>query len=329
LGVPAERLIGGTKGSHFFTFHDGLRQALSGRGLYGEAVDGRPIFITPLGDTILVGTTDEPYEADPSEAVAGMDELNYLLGAVNHIMPQLNLKRNDIAFSYSGVRPLPYVDAATPGAITRRHSVRRYDSGGLPCYTIVGGKLTTCRSLAEQTARQMLADLGLTPRGNSRERVIPGGENYPSSESSLIAARQVLEQRFALSPPTVAMIWSLYGTRSEAVLAESMAIADRETGSGQALVADTCIPAAVVRWMIRYEWARTLDDLVERRLMLLFNRQLTRRALAELAQLLAAEGCLDAAHVESAVTATIRRLHEHFGRWVSVRRIDPGRGQSH
>lgn len=61
LHVPSERLMGGTKGSHFFTFHDRLRKSLDCQGIYAEASDGRPIFILPLNEAVLVGTTDIPF----------------------------------------------------------------------------------------------------------------------------------------------------------------------------------------------------------------------------------------------------------------------------
>src|SRR5207248_10052739 len=70
LRVESRRLIGGTKGSHFVTAHAGLRAALAGRGIYAEAADGRPVFVLPLGENSLVGTTDIPFSGDPAAAVA-------------------------------------------------------------------------------------------------------------------------------------------------------------------------------------------------------------------------------------------------------------------
>ncbi len=62
LHVPWQRLMGGTKGSHLFTFNARLRAALGSEGVYAEAADGRPIFVTPLADTVLIGTTDVPID---------------------------------------------------------------------------------------------------------------------------------------------------------------------------------------------------------------------------------------------------------------------------
>ncbi len=319
--APPPRLMGGTKGSHCFTFHAGLRKALAGRGLYAEAADGRPVFVTPLGNTTLIGTTDEPFDGDPATAVAREDEVQYLLSAVNHIMPQVGLTRADVAFSYCGVRPLPYVHAASPAAITRRHRIERHQAAW-PCFSLVGGKLTTCRSLAEEAATLVLADLGMSATANTRERPIPGGEDYPAGDQALHAAWVELAARFRVTAPAAQAIWWLYGTRSATVLAAAQAEcgdageSSSTGGSISAIVPDHDLPVALVRWMIRHEWVHTLDDLVERRLMLLYDQRITRRTLAALAQLLVDEGRLSASHVDGAVAATVARLSQHFGKSV-------------
>lgn len=313
LGYSVPRQMGGTKGSHFFTYHAGLRAALGGRGIYAEARDGRPVFILPLAELTMVGTTDEPFEADPATAVASGDELRYLVELVHEILPQLRLTTGDIAFSYCGVRPLPYVDAATPGAITRRHWIMRHDVPGPACYSIVGGKLTTCRSLAEESARRIVGDLGRAVTANSRERPLPGGADYPRDGEALSAAWAELAQRLGLPSKSVQAVWSFYGTRSPEVLAEAQAESPGPAGLAE-LVPDTLLPTAVARWMVRHEWASTLDDLVERRLMLLYDQRLSRRTLEALADLLVSEGRLAAAQRDAAVTATVSRLKEHFGR---------------
>ncbi|HEY2828328.1 MAG TPA: FAD-dependent oxidoreductase, partial [Pirellulales bacterium] len=93
LGVPSKRLMGGTKGSHFITSNPRLQERLAGRAVYTEAGDGRPIFILsfqlPFTTATLVGTTDEPFQADPSTAVATEGELEYLVAAVNEVFPDL------------------------------------------------------------------------------------------------------------------------------------------------------------------------------------------------------------------------------------------------
>jgi len=173
LPLPSRRLMGGTKGSHFLTFHQRLAELLKGQGVYTEARDGRPVFLLPFCGGTLVGTTDIAFEGDPATAVATEQELEYLLAVVAGIFPGAGLQRADIAMHQCGVRPLPYVDARTPAAITRRHQLVWNDAAPLPLASLVGGKLTTCRSLAEETCSAVLARLGRKPTATSRDRFIP------------------------------------------------------------------------------------------------------------------------------------------------------------
>jgi glycerol-3-phosphate dehydrogenase len=124
-------------------------------------------------DGTLVGTTDIPFRGDPAKVVATDDELNYLLAAVNDVFPDAALSRADIAMHYCGVRPLPFVDAKSTAAITRRHQLVWNDEAHLPLVSLVGGKLTTCRSLAEETTAAVMKRLGQSATVNSQDRPIP------------------------------------------------------------------------------------------------------------------------------------------------------------
>jgi glycerol-3-phosphate dehydrogenase len=176
LPLPSPRLMGGTKGSHFATYQPKLAELLQGQGVYAEADDGRPVFVLPFGSGTLVGTTDLPFEGDPATAVATEPELAYLLSVVSDIFPTAGLTRGDIAMHQCGVRPLPYVDAQSPAAITRRHQLVWNESANVPLVSLVGGKLTTCRSLAEETTAAVLGRIGRTVEQTSRERPIPSTE---------------------------------------------------------------------------------------------------------------------------------------------------------
>jgi glycerol-3-phosphate dehydrogenase len=176
LGTPSSRLMGGTKGSHFVTYQPRLADLLKGQAVYTEARDGRPVFLLPFCGGTLVGTTDIPFEGDPAAAVATEQELEYLLSVVSEVFPDAGLTRGDITMHQCGVRPLPFVDAKTPATITRRHQLAWNEASPVPLVSLVGGKLTTCRSLAEETAAAVLARLGKPIATTSRERPIPPTE---------------------------------------------------------------------------------------------------------------------------------------------------------
>ena len=186
------RLIGGTKGSHLLVRWQPLRDALRDHGVYAEAVDGRPVFVLPFGpELVLVGTTDIPFDGDPSAARADEAEIDYLLAAVARFFPDAAPDRSHVQQHYCGVRPLPATDGpgAVPAAVTRRHMLVRHPDAPLPAWSIVGGKLTTCRSLAEQGAAEVLGCLGIPIGGGSRDRPLPGACAGPTRAEAVRGPR--------------------------------------------------------------------------------------------------------------------------------------------
>jgi glycerol-3-phosphate dehydrogenase len=307
LHVRSKTLMGGTKGSHFITSNPRLRAALGDHGMYVEAGDGRPLFVLPLGDVSLVGTTDLPFEGDPADAVASPAELDYLLETVNSVVPNVNLSRTDIELHYSGVRPLPFVGPSAPAAVTRRHWIEENRDSVIPLYSIIGGKLTTCRSLAEEATAAIRNRIGLSPGRNSRERLLPGAESYPASDQAVEAECRRVAGELGLAFAQVQTVWRLRGAETAAILKSCL-------GDDKTSLADTDLPAAFARWSIRHEWVRRLDDLVERRLMLLYDRRLSRGCLRQLAAMLVEAGLLRAEDTESEVERVAERLKSHFGK---------------
>ncbi|HEX4147516.1 MAG TPA: glycerol-3-phosphate dehydrogenase/oxidase [Pirellulales bacterium] len=309
LGIASRQLMAGTKGSHLVTYHEPLRQALAGRGLYAEATDGRPVFLLPFGSASLIGTTDLPYSGDPADAVTSPAEVAYLVGTANGLFPRLGLSAENVELHYCGVRPLPATSSSSTAGITRRHWVEEHPGAPVPMFSVIGGKLTTCRSLAESTTDTLLQRLGRQRIADSRQRLIPGAEGYPRDEEERDLRSAALERAYGLGPETLQQMWTLLGTRAEAVLKEL----------GQAvqpdrLLAGTHLPASLAAWSIRHEHVRRLDDLVERRLMLLYHRNLPRACLDQLADLLIAQNCLPATDRQRAVDDCQRRLQTHFGK---------------
>lgn len=308
LHASSPPLMGGTKGSHLITFHAALRAALGDAGIYAEAADGRPVFLLPLGEGCLVGTTDLPYSGDPADAVATDAEIDYLIAAVNQVLPGVRLARDDVEFHYCGVRPLPHADVDRPAAITRRHWLEEHTGGPVPLFSVIGGKLTTCRSLAESSARTIRRRLRITgDAATSRDRPLPGAEGYPNDAASLETAWQSLADAHGWNVAQVRAIWQLRGTQTGSILA---ALSEDDRANLQGID----LPVAFACWTIGHEWVRQLDDLVERRLMLLYDRRLSLACLRQLAGLLVEANLLRPAELESEVQRTVRRLASHFGR---------------
>jgi glycerol-3-phosphate dehydrogenase len=140
-------LIGGTKGSHIIVApFPGVPSVV----LYTEAQsDSRPFFIIPWNGNYLIGTTDIHFSGDPEQARCVESEADYLLAETNRVLGVAKLTSNDILFTYSGVRPLPFTGIKDEQKITRRHFIRQHHEL-VNVYSLVGGKLTTYRQLAEE-----------------------------------------------------------------------------------------------------------------------------------------------------------------------------------
>lgn len=333
LAIDAPRLIGGTKGSHFVTGHAQLRDLLADSGMYLEAADGRPVFILPWAGQTLVGTTDEPFLGDPDSAVASAAELEYLLGAVNTALPQVRLTRSDILLHYSGVRPLPFTRGTDPAAIARGHWLVEQPGAPLPCFSLVGGKLTTCRSLAETAARQILARVNWPVSADSSNRPLVAAPTLQPSQPTPDRAQpsdnfdpSAIAARLGCSPAQVSAAWPLFGERTEAVFraaAEQFHSASPPSTQSSSPPEDsmpwtnldgTSLPLCLARWVIEHEHVRRLEDLIERRLMLLYHEPLTAACLRQLADLLVAAGRLPAARRDQALAAAAERLKNRYGR---------------
>lgn len=172
IRVASPRCMGGTKGSHLVTFHSGLKAALGDQAVYAEAPDGRPLFLLPFMGGALVGTTDLRFEGSPGDAVTDDNEVAYLLDAIQSIFPDVGVTESDIEAVYCGVRPLPYSPKGGAASITRRHWTMHHKDAPIPLWSVIGGKLTTCRSLAEETAEMVMTALGKTFTPQTRERPV-------------------------------------------------------------------------------------------------------------------------------------------------------------
>jgi len=149
--VKSPKLIGGTKGSHIAV---PVFPGAPANAIYLEArSDGRPIFVIPWNKLYLIGTTDVPFEGDPDEVRCEDWEIDYLLSETNLALPGAKLTRDSILQTYSGVRPLPYQSS------TRRHFIREHPQLS-NLLSIVGGKLTTYRSLSEECVDLIFRKLG-------------------------------------------------------------------------------------------------------------------------------------------------------------------------
>ncbi len=306
IDVGTTPLFAGTKGSHFVTRHPKLKAMLGDQGVYAETGDRRLAFVLPFGDAILVGTTDERWSGPPNQAVASDEELAYLLNVVDNVFG-LQLTRADIESHYSGVRPLPRTTDTSNAAISREHSLAEHRLHGIPVLTLVGGKLTTFRSVARQIADRVLKRLGQPRTATTDHRTLIGGEEFPRDPAAWPPLWQQWAAEFDTTVNEVAALWPLYGMHTKIILAQ---VASQPRQS----ITDSPLTRRTVRWVIDHEWVTTLDDLIERRLMLIFAPNLSRSTLHDLAECLVETGRLSQDALSAAIEATAERLRLHYGR---------------
>ncbi|HWS88653.1 MAG TPA: glycerol-3-phosphate dehydrogenase [Pyrinomonadaceae bacterium] len=262
-----EKLIGGTKGSHVVVraFEGAPRAAV-----YTEAVeDGRPFFVLPWDGKLLIGTTDERYAGDLDRVEAAGREVEYLLRETNRVLPAARLTREDVLYTYSGVRPLPRVGEGEESGITRRHFIKPARARGL--FSIVGGKLTTYRSLAEEAVGLIFRTLGRNPPPcRTADVPLPG-----AAVEKFDAFRRDFGARSTLPPRSTARLLKVYGVRA----AEVLRLAQKDEELSRVISEETGTIGAEVVYAFQEEMAETLADCLLRRTMAGLNARLGLDAL--------------------------------------------------
>jgi len=227
--------------------------------------DGRIVFAIPFEEHFtLIGTTDRDYLGEPGAAVATEEEIAYLCAAASACFAR-RVGPADVVWSYSGVRPL-FDDGRSDAKAASRDYVLKTDEkpGAAPLVTVIGGKITVYRRLAEAVLQRLERHLRPSrpesagrPAGWTGEVPLPGGE-FDVSEVARLAQRLVHRFPF-LAPAQALRLVRAYGTRAARVLgnARSEAELGRQFGAG--------LSEAEVRYLIAEEWATTGEDVLWRR----------------------------------------------------------------
>lgn len=279
-GEPPAPYVGGTKGSHLVLDHPGLVRALNGHMIYFENVDGRVCILFPYLGRVLLGSTDIRVE-EPGDVRCEDDEVDYILKSLSYVFPGIAVRPEDIVYRYSGVRPLPRSEASFTGRISRDHFVAEID-GSPPTLCLVGGKWTTFRAFGEQAADRALAILGMPRRTGTVDRKIGGGVDFPADDAGRETLIAQLAAEFGVSEQRTAHAVSHYGSNAPAILAFCRDNDDRP-------LPGTCYTEAELRTLIRHEHARTLGDLLQRRMSVVITGCLSSAAITRSAAILAEE----------------------------------------
>jgi glycerol-3-phosphate dehydrogenase len=273
---PAPRLIGGSKGSHIIV--DPFPGAPSDVVYYESQSDQRLVLVIPWMGRYLIGCTDRLFDQEPDTARAEVDEIDYLLGEANTLMPEANLTREDILFTYSGVRPLPHVPGVPEWKIPRSHIVHDHTPNGQPgLLSVVGGKLTTYRQLAEDAVDDVMRRLGRRGRTVSKETPFPGAR-----AADLEQFRTEFVRSAPVETDTARRLLNLYGVRAARVvelLRAEPELAERFDPASPAVAAELVLA-------VEEEFAVTLADVFARRILLAFEPGHGRQGVERAAEIL-------------------------------------------
>jgi len=161
-----ERLLRRTKGIHC------LLPRMTERAVYQSTSDDRMIFIIPWREFSLVGTTDTDFDGDLDRVHATRDEVDYLLAEARKALPDPRVRREEVRYTYAGVRPLSYEPGKAATKVSRAHRIVEEEGGRF--LSITGTKLTCFRSLAEQLGDRVSSALGRPRPGLTGERTLDG-----------------------------------------------------------------------------------------------------------------------------------------------------------
>ncbi len=220
-----------------------------------QGEDGRIIFAIPYEtDFTLIGTTDAEHDDLHRTPIATEAEQDYLCAFASQYFEK-PVTRDDIVWTYSGVRPL-YDDGAKSATAATRDYVLSLDDSGAPILSIFGGKITTYRKLAENVLAKLTPLVGGTGPWTAGV-ALPGGDFPVGDVEKLIAGLRsdyaFLDDRWARR------LVRAYGTDARLILGAAKTADNLGQDFGATLT------EAEVRWLMTHEYAVAAADVVWRR----------------------------------------------------------------
>ena len=260
--IPVQpRLNGGAKGSHLVV--ERFKGAPNDVVYYESRRDGRLVLVIPWMGRVMIGTTDVRFEDDPGRARCDIGEAEYLLNEVNALIPDAKLTIDDVLYTLSGVRPLPYEPGIPESSITRSHVLHDHASTGLAgLVTVIGGKLTTYRQLAEDAVDDVMNRLGRrNPGCLTRRRALLGavGLDAPRLRAELLGR--------GAPPPVADRLLRFYGSAAR----EVWSLAETDPALARIVHTPSALLGAELVHAVTRERAVTLTDVLARRVLLAFE----------------------------------------------------------
>jgi glycerol-3-phosphate dehydrogenase len=300
LATPSlARRIRPSKGAHIllplrvFPTEDAL--------LIPKTEDGRVLFAIPWQGRLLVGTTDEEVSTD-AELVVTEKDVDYLLRHLNHYLTS-PVTPDDIVSGFAGARPLVNSgDGGDTKTLARDDVIEVDPASGL--ISIMGGKWTTHRAMAEDTIHRVQQALGgAQTDSRTRNHVLYGGENFTDDYWKKLC------RQYGVSEKTARHLAGKFGTAAEKVLAlgeDNAALMQPILEGGGAIRAE-------VVYSVRHEMACTVEDVLARRLgMQFYSWRDAIDAAPLVGSLMAEELHWTEASAREAITSYVQQINHLF-----------------
>jgi len=248
-GQP-KRLVRRTKGIHLLT-----RRVSNNALVLFAGTDGRLWFVIPWQGYSLIGTTDTDYQDDLDSIYANGADVDYLLAEARRLFPALKVE--DVFYTYAGLRSLADTGGERPSNITRAHKLLDHEKmDGIKGFiSVLGGKITGYRAIAEEVVDVVCRRLGVTASCRTASIPLPGAP---------AVGKELVEQSAkdaGLSVETVTYLAGLYGSASAHVLG----LAQKDKKGKQPLCPHSRDILAQVWHAVNEESALTVSDFLLRR----------------------------------------------------------------
>jgi glycerol-3-phosphate dehydrogenase len=221
------------------------------------------LFVIPWSRYWIIGTTDTPWDLDPTHPVATAADVGYVLDQANAVL-SCELRREDVIGTYAGLRPLlqPGTKAGTSSAkVSREHTV----ASPAPGLTVIaGGKLTTYRVMAKDAVDFAIGDDAAARPSVTHDIPLLGAEGLRTARSDAAG----WTRRYGWTPAMVDHLLHRYG----ASLFEIVALCEADPSLARPLEQAPAYLRAEVHYAVSHEGAIHLEDVLAHRTRLVYER---------------------------------------------------------
>lgn len=268
-GIRSSVRVLRSKGVHVLLASiDGIRQQDA---VFARAPSGGHVIVSPWMGRLLVGPTDTPMTESVDDARVTRSDIDLVLGTLNATLRDdiVPVAVDDVIDTTVGVRPLIAAGTGETYGASRRHEIHDHGPEGYDgLFSILGGKWTTGRATAEHLMRLLERGgrIGNRALVSTRHGAVSSAWAWADDPAPFIDAAVRTWSPLGLEGEVVRSLLMIYGTRAEDVL--QLVAGDPSLGARISERSGVLDIAAQVVWGIESEGARTMADLIDRRMTL-------------------------------------------------------------